>query len=356
MKLNKWLLDVERRCSFREQIESNKRLDMSERVTSYPDFFWNDFCKSLTQEDFITYPTRFQYLELKQLLSESCDIPASYITLTSGSDVVIRDVFSITCSPGKNIVSTAPCFPMYEVYAKIFGCEMNYIPYEKNLSIDISKIIKSINKDTSLVVLANPNSPVGDWKSAEEISELCRVLSVLNIVLLIDEAYVEYSPGSVVSLVKEFDNLVITRTFSKALGSAGCRVGYSIASEYLTSYIDKLRMTFPLTNTSTKFCLHVLKNYNLVQDYVNLTTKARDKFSEMLTADEFDVISSHSNWIHIHDKTDNNKILEALDRENLAYKAGVSIPHDSRNNWLRLTIYPDILEQKFVNEILGEIK
>ena len=69
---------------------------------------------------------------------------------------------------------------MYEVYAKIFGCEMNYISYEKNLSIDISKIIKSINRETALVVLANPNSPVGDWKSVEEISELCRVLSIIK--------------------------------------------------------------------------------------------------------------------------------------------------------------------------------
>ena len=65
----------------------------------------------------------------------------------------------------------------------------------------------------------------------------------------------------------------------------------------------------------------------------------------------------NSNWIHIHDKTDNNKMLEILDRENFAYKAGASIPHDNRNNWLRLTIYPEILEQKFVNEILSmEIK
>ena len=76
MKLNKWLLDVERRCSYREQIESNKRLDMSERVTSYPDFFWNDFCESLTQEDFITYPTRFQYFRIKAaMLCKSYNIP-----------------------------------------------------------------------------------------------------------------------------------------------------------------------------------------------------------------------------------------------------------------------------------------
>ena len=106
---------------------------------------------------------------------------------------------------------------MYGIYGRLFGGKHIGVEYDDSTTFNLSKLIDSINDNTRLVVISNPFSPIGEYKTIDEVRELCKVCVDKDIILLIDEAYVDFSPGTLLPLIKEFDNVVISRTFSKAL-------------------------------------------------------------------------------------------------------------------------------------------
>ena len=225
---------------------------------------------------------------------------------------------------------------------------------------DLQKLINSINDDTSLVVISNPFSPIGEYKTIEEIRELCKVCASKDIILLIDEAYVDFSPGTLLPLIEEYDNVVISRTFSKAFGAAGIRVGYLLGSQRLINIVTKVQLTYPLSNVSVKFASYLLSNWDEVDSYSKRTVLGRENLCEILSGGGYDVINSHTNSIHFHESNgDNSETVNIMNSYGLAFKSGdtktgtpVMIPGDDRQTWIRLSVGPDIDKMKFLGDIL----
>ena len=235
---------MQRRESYRGDRSDNVRHDMSERIFSFDSDFFEDLKSEIDQISTITYPSRYEYQTLKKRIAHENGVSDSQIMITPGSDSSLRIIFEAFCTKGKKVITTDPCFPMYDVYAAINGSTINKVQYSEDLTFNVDSIISAINAQTRLVILSNPSSPIGDYQSIDKIEELCKKLLKKGIVLVIDEAYHEFSPGSVVSLVNKFENIVITRTMSKACGLAGMRVGYLISSPRIYEILDKLRLAF----------------------------------------------------------------------------------------------------------------
>ena len=355
LKYKSYLDGVHRKVLHIDKSKYKWRLDQSERVSSYTDEFFNNFIKTLKDTDFICYP---YVKELKKKIAKHDNIDGIHnIFLTPGSDQAIRTMFDLCVEPGSEVLSTNPCFPMYDVYSSLYQAKLTSVEYNENLEWSMSDMIKSITDKTSLVIVANPNNPIGDYKSRDELNELFIYTESKGIPVLVDEAYIQFLPNHYdkEASIREgfkFQNVVTCRTFSKALGGAGARIGYMITNRPFMEKIEKWRMMHEITGCSVKFGSYILDNYSEVQDYINRTNFEKymliDKLSE-----KYDVIGGHCNWIHVNDKDDNNFICSVLDRyPDVTYKAGVSIPHDERTNWLRLTIGPDLQNQKFMKEII----
>ena len=218
----------------------------------------------------------------------------------------------------------------------------------------------SVNDKTRLVVIANPNSPIGDYKTINEVREVCKFLNDRGIIFLIDEAYVDFSPGTMLPLIYEYENIVISRTFSKAFGAAGIRVGYLLGSKKLIDVVTKVQLTYPISRVSLKFASHLLNNIDEVNEYINQTILGRDNLCDLLSNGGYDVINSHTNSIHFHEKNgDNNKTVSIMNSYGLAFKSGdtktgtpVTIPGDDRKTWIRLSVGPDIDKMLFVGDIV----
>ena len=259
-----------------------------------------------------------------------------------------------------NVVSPIPCYPMYGIYGRIFGGEHIGVEYDDSIVFNLDKLINSINEITRLVVVSNPFSPIGEYKTIDEIRNLARVCYDKDIILLIDEAYVDFSPGTLLPLINEFDNVVISRTFSKAFGAAGIRVGYLLGSSKLIEVVTKVQLTYPLSNMSVKFSSYLLNNSDEVTRYANETVKSRNKLCDLLSNGGYDVINSHTNSIHFHEKNgDNNKTVSIMNSYGLAFKSGdtktgtpETIPGDDRKTWIRLSVGPDIDKMLFVGDIV----
>ena len=356
-KINKWIKDINRIFIPRPTKEQNKRFDMAERIFNFPETLYNEFLKTLKQEDFIAYPSYAEYDSLKDKISKYNKVNASNIFLSTGSGACIKALLEVTMNPGYNIVSPTPSYPMYGIYGRIFGGEHIAVPYSYYATFSLRDLMAAVNEKTRLVIISNPFSPIGDYKNIDQLREVCEYLKERNILFLIDEAYVDFGPGTVLPLIHEYDNVIISRTFSKAFGAAGIRVGYLLGNSELIKLITKVQLTYPLSPTSVKFASFLLDNIKEVENYVEDSKRDRDELCGLLNNKGYDVIRSHTNSIHFHERHgDNSKTIKILSSKGLAFKSGdmktgtpVKIPGDDRETWIRLSIGPGI------HKIIGDL-
>jgi histidinol-phosphate aminotransferase len=237
---------------------------------------------------------------------------------------------------------------MYQVYSSLYDCSYKGIHYDVDtLELSISKMLEFVDDETNLIILANPNSPIGDYKTFEDIKPLLDT----GIPTLIDEAYIEFSENeSFIKYIDDYPNLIVTRTFSKGFGAAGCRVGMTFAHKDTIEPISKFRQMYEITGVSLKYCKFLLDNHHLVNIYCKEVVEEKKKVVSMLK--NYEVIDSQCNWIHFNNQDDNKKTKEILEKHKVLVKYCKVHPYGFRDNWCRMTIQPGLSEQQFFKELL----
>ena len=361
MLFNHWLNKINRLKIDRPSKIPFKRLDCAERVSNFDQVFFRTFLDSLTQEDFITYPSYAEYAALETNISKFLSLDKDCISIGTGSDSCIKDLMQVTLTNESEVVALTPCFPMYFIYTQTFNSKFVGVPYQNFIETKFKAYIDLITKNTSLVIFTNPGSPFGYFFKSEELEDFVKYLQRKSILFLIDEAYVEFAPGNCLSFIKKYNNVVISRTFSKAWGAAGCRLGYLLSQKDNIKEISKVKLTYPVNTSAIKFVNYLLENSDLVTKYIKNSIIERDKLCDDLENSGYDVIRSHTNTIHFHQKKgDNSKAIDILNKHNVAFKAGskktgtaVRIPGDNRETWIRLSLGYGLRDRDFIQELLN---
>ena len=337
---------VERRIDYTDKSEYDFILNQSERSQPIPQSYYTKFIRSLTHEDFAYYPNTKNF---KEKICNFYDVKTENLFLSDGSDIGIKSIFETFTTCG-NIVTSEPSFPMYQVYASLYNCQYKGIHYNLDLlELSIDKMLEFVDDDTDLIVLANPNSPIGDYKTIDEIKPLLDT----GIPVLIDEAYIEFSENeSFIKYIDDYPNLIITRTFSKGFGAAGCRVGMTFSNPHYIENISKFRQMYEITGVSMKYCEFLLDNYHIVERYINDVIKERKKVLTLMK--NFNILDSEANWIHFNTHDDNLKTKQILEKHKVLVKYCKVHPYGARENWWRMTIQPNITEQDFFKELINE--
>ena len=336
---------VERRIDYTDKSEYNFILNQSERSQPIQQSYYTKFIRSLKQEDFAYYPNTKNF---KEKICEFYNVKPENLFLSDGSDVGIKSIFETFTTCG-NIVTSEPSFPMYGVYASLYNCPYRGINYDVDLlEFSIEHMLKFVNDETQLIILANPNSPIGDYKTFEEIKPLLDTGKMV----LIDEAYIEFSgKESFIKYINDYPNLIITRTFSKGFGAAGCRVGMTFAHKDTIEPISKFRQMYEITGVSLKYCEFLLNNHYLVDTYIQEVVEEKKKVVSMLK--HYEVIDSDCNWIHFNNQDNNKKTKEIFDKHKVLVKYCKVHPYGFRDNWCRMTIQPGLSEQEFFKELVN---
>ena len=302
-------------------------LDSCERIGDIDHNLFNVFLETLTQDDFVKYQTTNS---LALMLALYHDIPINTIMVGPGSDFCIRTFFDLftedttVCIPEYH-------FPMYDVYAKL----NNQSVIKFALNYDVTRL-----QTCDVVVIANPPSPIGTSFSIEEIKHLANISNYL----LIDEAYIDYSNlDSAMSLIDEYDNVVITRSFSKGMSAAGCRIGYAIGSKKIISLMKKFRSMYELSGVSIKFAEFLLNNQSIYKNYCNDVKDANSDVKHWLSCNSIEYIPSDGNWIHIQQTPELESIFD-----NVVVKKDLIYP-DYPGVWMRITLYPGLLDDFLCN-------
>lgn len=224
--------------------------------------------------------------------------------LTHGSDGAIRAVFDVFISPGDVVVHTNPTFAMYDVYSKMYGAIQESFDYEytnQGPSFDVDGFFGFIKaKQPKLVCLPNPDSPTGTILSENRMDELLQLTIEIGSILLIDEAYYPFFKTTVVEKVNEFPNLLVCRSFSKAWGAAGLRVGYLAGHAALINILHKSRPMYELSTFSSEVINLLLDHEEDVLKSVERLEEGRNYFTQELKDMGFVVTNSYGNFLHVN--------------------------------------------------------
>ena len=278
---------------------------------------------------------------LKQALADFNDVNANQITLGNGSDDLLDILARSFVGADDAIVYSQYAFVVYPMLAKMQGATGIEVPAQRfghNLKA-MSQAVQD-NPNTKIVFIANPNNPTGTQLEQKELRQF--VASVPSSVLVVlDEAYIEYSPESNNrALLNEFDNVIIVRTFSKAYGLAGLRVGYALSSVAVADLLNRIRQPFNVSRVGLAAAAAALAD----QDFIEKTRLINDEQMRWLEK-QFDAlglgfVKSHANFIMVEVQVEMEDITAASIHQALLEQGVIVRPLDAYGlpNWLRITV------------------
>jgi histidinol-phosphate aminotransferase len=178
--------------------------------------------------------------QLRQKLGEAAGLTADHVVLGNGSTDIINTVVHTFVAPGDEVVIPVPTFPMYEARVKVAGGVIVQIPMMANFYWDMPAILKAVTPKTKLIFICSPNNPTGNQIEEEDLLHILE----LGIPTFFDEAYyeLENNVSTRAALMKKYPHMVVNRTFSKAFGLAGIRIGYLLCDPKLAAYFNRVRI------------------------------------------------------------------------------------------------------------------
>lgn len=225
------------------------------------------------------YPDPHQQL-IKQKLSAVKGILPEHIFLGNGSDECIDILFRCFCEPGKdNVIICPPTYGMYEVSAHINDIDIRKAPLLPDFQLDLVHLENLIDANTKIIWLCSPNNPTGNSLNRNDIE---MVLNNFNGIVVIDEAYINFArQKSFVQELKEYPNLVVLQTLSKAWGLAGLRLGMAFASQVIIEVMNKVKPPYNINQATQELVLKALEEVGQVNDMIKLLVDMREALAEV---------------------------------------------------------------------------
>ena len=219
--------------------------------------------------------------ELREKLSKYLNIDKNKLFFGVGSDEVIDLLIRIFCTPNKDsVLIPVPTYGMYKVACDINNVKTLTVPLKKNFQLDVKAILNKVQKNTKIIFLCSPNNPTGNILNKKDV---IKILKNFHGIVVVDEAYIDFSEeNSLISEIDNYENLVITRTFSKAWGLAGIRSGYSIANEVITNLLFKVKAPYNINKLTANVLLNALSNIEKKNSFVVKLNTEKEKLIDKL--------------------------------------------------------------------------
>lgn len=287
------------------------RLDANESCYNLPEDMLNQIKNAVDTTAFNRYPDPYA-TDLCKAFADYYGINPENVTAFNGSDELIMILTSTFLMSGETMVTVEPDFSMYRFYASL--CEVNTVSAPKNndLSVNIDTVIETVNQHNArAVIFSNPCNPTSKGISKDNILKL--VNSVENCLVILDEAYMDFWECSLLDIINDFDNLLIMRTASKAVGMASVRLGFAVANQKITNTLRAVKSPYNVNTVSQTIGTIIYSNKEFLQNRRNTLVSLRKtlyndlKQLENLYPDKLKIVSGSSNFVFV--KTDFGKAI-----------------------------------------------
>jgi len=291
---------------------------------------------------------------LKAALAQRLGVPVSWFTLGNGSNDILELAASLMLGPGASCVYAQHSFAVYALATQARGARAIVVP-ARALGHDLPAMREAIAADTRLIYIANPNNPTGTLLEPEALQEFIGAVPS-HVVVVLDEAYNEYleEPGRFDSLgwVRRHPNLIVSRTFSKAYGLAGLRVGYGIAQDGLTDLLNRIRQPFNVNSVALAAALAALDELDFLRRSVRMNRQGRAELIGAMGAMGLELAPAHGNFVLVR-VGPAAEIYQALLRRGVIVRpvANYGLPQ-----WLRVTVGLPEENARFLEELATALR
>ncbi|RJX33275.1 MAG: histidinol-phosphate transaminase [Oxalobacter sp.] len=277
---------------------------------------------------------------LKEAIAKRYAVPQDWITLGNGSNDILELAAHAFVQPGQSVVFSQYSFIVYALATQAVGGRSIVVPAQK-YGHDLDAMRQAITSDTRLVFIANPNNPTGTFIAPQEIEVFLKAVP-RNVVIVIDEAYNEYLNPELqyesTDWVRQYPNLLVSRTFSKAYGLAGLRVGFGLAQPPVTDLLNRIRQPFNVNSLAQAAAIAALNDSAFLQQSAKLNTEGYTQLTQAFDEMKLEYVQSFGNFVLVKVGDDDGagaRINLALLKKGIIVRpvAGYGLPQ-----WLRVTI------------------
>ena len=288
------------------------RLDLNENPGGLPEDLIREVLAGVTPQLVAQYPETLHFTEV---LAKYLNTDISHLCLVNGSAEGIRYIMQAFTSEGGRVVGVVPSYFMFQVYSEMYGREFVKVPYNEDLTMDINNIIAEMTEDTQLLILLNPNNPMGNVYSDEEFEKIMEVAREKEITVLVDEAYHYFYPKTFIRYALEGEHVFVTRTFSKLFSMAGCRLGYVAGWPEGIKMVQKLCTPHNTNAFALTFAEAVLETPGVLDTLIRNFMEGREYLIQELDANGYPHKGEAGNFIFIKPKTDPANIVARMKEE-----------------------------------------
>lgn len=321
-------------------------LDRNERLAPLPSWFVERLKNLLTSEVFTRYPVQDSLLSR---LSQSLDLPQSKLLLTAGSDAAIKALYQAYVGEGDRVVMLAPSYAMYPVYAQMFQAEAVKVPFAADLSLDAEQLLASICAGTRLVMIANPNQPTGTLLPELLLHQILGRAAEAEALVAIDEAYYPFSRTTILPWVQEYPHLVVTRTFSKAAGLAGLRIGFAAGHPEVMDNLYKVRSIHDVNSMALLVAEQILDYPEVLEDYIAAVEQGKMLLAQRVQPLGLVPLPTHTNFmlIRVAQRCSPDQLVAAL--RDRGYLVKGPFTASCLQDCIRVTLGPPAIMSAFVD-------
>ncbi len=323
------------------------RLDQNENPDGVPEWLYQKVVSRMTPEYLSIYPEEDSFTEK---FAGFLGISSNNISMCDGSVVGMGYVFKVFGEKGKNLICVTPTFGMYKAYADMEEMNTILVNYEADYSFNAERILEKIDEKTGIVVLVNPNMPIGNVYSEKDIIKVVEKAQTNNALVIIDEAYYYFYDKTSLELIKKYDNVILLRTFSKMLSIPSLRMGAIISNASLIKYINNYKPHYTVNSIALLFGEEIINNFD------RLHKELKEKFEEgksylvsQLEKNGYSFLNTNGCFICIRPrKLTPEEITEKLKKKNILILCGKG---DSKG-FIRVTIWGKKYMEMFIKALL----
>jgi histidinol-phosphate aminotransferase len=251
--------------------------------------------RKLTGDDLARYPERRPG---EKVVAAAMGVSPDELLLTNGTDEGIHLICETYLGPGDEALVVVPTFAMYEIYAAATGARVISIPAGDNFEFPIDKVLGAINPRTRFIAVANPNNPTGTFAPISDLAKIARAAP--DAALLVDEAYFEFCQETIAPRWREIPNLFVSRTFSKAYGMAGLRIGVLMGNTGQMHIVRRASSPYNLNSVGLACLPDALDDQEYIKGYVDQAIEGRRQLEHELESWGIRFWPSRANFVLMH--------------------------------------------------------
>ena len=322
------------------------RLDINENVVGFPPRVVEEMLAAVTPNLLASYP---ETGPLYEKIARSHGVDTDQVMVTAGSELAIRYAFETYLGPDTELVVLDPSFAMFSVYAQLCGALLVPVPFSRQLTVSVDDVLERLSPRTRIVAIANPNNPTGSVLSESDLLAIVDRAASLGSLVMVDEAYFYFYRETMMPHVRRKENLIVTRTFSKACGLATVRLGYAVGPAAVIRDVQKVQPINHATGLAVLCGGYILDHLDLVWEYADQVEEGKRYLLEALGDLGLPAIGGHGNFVVMDFGAHREQVVAALRGDGILLGTWLRLPFE--NDYVRATVGPVAHMQVLVNAL-----